>query len=409
MVINSFTQSFLGIFLGRGVIVRGFFLIFVVNMYNYTFYRQLARWVMAAALLLTAHCPACAFTVVLDAGHGGKDYGAIGKKTNEKSINLAVVKLVADFLDKNYSDIVVLKTRDDDTYLTLRERADFANKNSGDLFVSVHVNSVDTRNRNRANIQGASVYTLGLHKSEANFEVAKRENSVISLENDFTTNYEGFDPESSESYIIFEMSQSKNMVQSVNLAQQIQNELTTTAGRADRGVLQAGFWVLWATGMPSVLVELDFICNPTQEAFLSSGEGQKKMATAIGTAIGDYAVTHADVEAPGVITPFEISEKEKPATVQETKPAPSTTPKKEKKDKNTITFHIQILASAKAINKKSPEFKGYKPSEVRDGKWHKYYVGNYATLAEAKTQLVNIKKKFPGAYIVKMRQGKIIE
>lgn len=357
-------------------------------------------------MALQAH----AFTVVLDAGHGGKDYGALGKKANEKSINLAVVKRVADFLETNYPDIVVLKTRDDDTYLTLRERADFANKNSGDLFVSVHVNSVDKRNRNRANIQGASVYTLGLHKSDANFEVAKRENSVISLENDFSANYEGFDPESSESYIIFEMSQNKHMVQSVNLAQQIQNELVTTGGRADRGVLQAGFWVLWATGMPSVLVELDFICNPTQEAFLASTAGQGKMATAIGTAIGNYAVSHSDVEAPAEIVGIVENEvlpvePEKPVTT----PQPAQQNKTVKKDKNATTYHIQILASSKAVPKKSSEFKGMNPNEVRDGKWHKYYVGDYATPAEARKGLADVKKKFPEAYIIKMRRGKIIK
>lgn len=344
------------------------------------------------------------FAIILDAGHGGKDYGAKGTSAYEKDINLAVSKLIAEHLRKNYQNIDVLMTRDDDTYLTLKERADFANHNGGDLFVSVHVNSVDKRNKSRNSIKGASVYTLGLHKTDANFEVAKRENSVISLENDYTATYEGFDPNSTESYIIFELGQSKHMGQSIALAQQIQQALTGKAGRADRGVRQAGFWVLWATGMPSVLIELDFICNPVQEKFMSSKSGQKKMAVAIADAIGQYAVGHGagNVVSASLFEDFtEDPAEDEPEPLQ-----PVKTEDSPNKKSNASTYHIQILASAKAIKKNSNEFKGYKASEYREGKWYKYYVGSFENINDAKKKLTELKKSFPEAFIIEMRDGK---
>ncbi|WP_290142192.1 N-acetylmuramoyl-L-alanine amidase family protein, partial [Muribaculum intestinale] len=174
---------------------------------------------------------------------------------------------VRRLLDK-YSGLKVVMTRSTDVFLSLQQRADVANKAHGDLFVSVHVNSVDKRSKNRNTVKGASVYTLGLHRSNANFEVAKRENSVIELEPDYSATYQGFDPNSTESYIIFELSQNKHLNQSIDFAQFAQQQLTSTAGRADRGVMQAGFWVLLASAMPAALVELDFICNPEVEKFL---------------------------------------------------------------------------------------------------------------------------------------------
>lgn len=347
-----------------------------------------------------------AFTVILDAGHGGKDYGAKGISAYEKDINLAVSKLVAKFVDENYNDVDVLLTREDDTFLTLKERADFANKNGGDIFVSVHVNSADKRNPNRKTVKGASVYTLGLHKSDANFEVAKRENAVMSLENDYSSTYQGFDPNSSESYIIFEMSQNKHMGQSISLAQNIQQALIADAGRSDRGVRQAGFWVLWATGMPSVLIELDFICNPEQEKFMTSKKGQQKMASAIGKAIGEYISSHSSVEIPEVYVDIENVAEEEPAV----SPAQPVVKEKEKpaasRNKSKTSFHVQILASAKAIKKNSSEFKGQKATEFREGKWYKYYIGDFKTRQDAAKLLAKVKKQFPDAFIIEMRDGK---
>lgn len=228
------------------------------------------------------------FTLVIDAGHGGKDVGARGVKAYEKNINLAVAKALGKRITREMKDVKVVYTREDDSFVTLKERADIANKAAGDLFISIHVNSVAKKARNRRTISGAEVYTLGLHRSDDNLAVAMRENSVIALEPDNSATYQGFDPESTESYIIFELSQSRHMDQSIEMAELVQQSLVTDAGRADKGVKQAGFWVLWATSMPSILVELDFICNPTQEKFLASTDGQKQLADAIYNAFAIY-------------------------------------------------------------------------------------------------------------------------
>lgn len=227
------------------------------------------------------------FTVVIDAGHGGKDIGAIDNGVKEKDINLKVAKYLEGLLKKKMKNSKVVMTRDNDVYLTLQQRADVANKSQGDLFISIHTNSVDKRNRNRKNLSGSSVYTLGLHKDENNLEVAMRENSVIELEKDYEQKYSGFDPQRDESYIIFEMAQKKNLSQSIKFAEDVEKELVK-AGRDNRGIHQAGFWVLWATSMPSVLIELDFICNPTSAKYISSDKGAKELAEAIFKAIEKY-------------------------------------------------------------------------------------------------------------------------
>ncbi len=228
-------------------------------------------------------------TVVIDPGHGGKDIGCRGSKGREKDITLAVGKLLGEKIEKGLKDKVkVVYTRSTDKYITLQDRAETANKANGNLFISIHVNSVDKKTKGRANIHGTSVYTCGLHKSQSNLNVAMRENSVMELEPDYTTTYQGFDPDSSESYIIFELSQNMHMQQSVKFASLAQDKLVNTAGRADKEVRQAGFWVLWATSMPSVLVELDFICNPQAETFLTSKSGQEKCAQALYQAVKEY-------------------------------------------------------------------------------------------------------------------------
>lgn len=234
----------------------------------------------------------CDFTVVIDAGHGGKDVGCVGKITNEKTITLDVAKRVSELISRDFPQTRVVMTRDDDTYITLQGRADIANKAEGDLFISIHVNSVDRRSRGREKVSGASVYALGAEKSQNTLSVAMRENAVIELEDDYTESYRGFDPHSSESYIIFELSNNLHLSQSLDFAALAQNQLVSHAGRVDKGVRQAGFWVLWATSMPAVLVELDFICNPQQEEFLNSERGRKLCAEAIANAFKEYRKTH---------------------------------------------------------------------------------------------------------------------
>lgn len=228
------------------------------------------------------------FVVVIDAGHGGKDTGAVDNNVREKDINLAVAKRLGELIEKKMKGTQVVYTRSDDSFVSLQGRADIANKAKGDLFISIHTNSVDLKNKNRSTIAGASVYTLGSQKDDANMGVARRENSVIEMENGYEQKYAGFDPNKDESYIIFEMAQKNNLNRSNRFAKMVQDNLVNHAGRKDRGVHQAGFWVLWSTSMPSVLIELDFICNPESAKYMTSKEGVDQLAESIFDAVKIY-------------------------------------------------------------------------------------------------------------------------
>ena len=236
------------------------------------------------ALTLIMSLSAQAYTLVIDAGHGGKDPGAIGRKSKEKNINLAVALAFGKLVEQNCPDVKVIYTRKTDVFVELDERANIANRNKADLFVSIHVNSTAAK----SGPQGTETYTLGMHRAADNLEVAKRENSVITLESNYEQKYEGFDPKSSESYIIFELMQDKNMEQSVNFAKLVQQQFKSTAGRVNKGVYQAGFLVLRATSMPSALIELGYINNVSEEAYLMSAAGQSAMAKSIYNAFKAY-------------------------------------------------------------------------------------------------------------------------
>lgn len=242
------------------------------------------------------------YTIVIDPGHGGKDVGAVDNGQREKEINLEVAKKLAARIKKNLKNVKVVMTREEDKYITLQERADIANSNKGDLFISIHTNSVDKANPNRKKVEGASVYALGLQKDQNNIQVARRENAVIELENDFEQKYSGFDPSKDESYIIFEMAQKSNLSQSLKFANLAQKNLVSVAGRTDKGVKQAGFWVLWATSMPAVLVELDFICNPNCAEFLGSDKGRDKLAEALYNAVETYIINTTNKSNTGTKT-----------------------------------------------------------------------------------------------------------
>lgn len=228
------------------------------------------------------------FVIVIDAGHGGKDVGAVDNNAREKDINLGVALQLGEMLKKKMKDVKVVYTRTDDTYYTLQQRADKANKAKGNLFISIHTNSLDANNPKRKTVEGASVYVLGLHKDDSNMKVAQRENAVIKLEQNYEEKYEGFNPQRDESYIIFEMAQKKNLSNSIKFAELAEKQLQKVAGRKGRGVHQAGFWVLWATSMPGALVEVDFICNPKSADFINSTSGQKKLAEALFKSIEQY-------------------------------------------------------------------------------------------------------------------------
>ena len=227
------------------------------------------------------------FTVVLDAGHGGHDPGAMGSITREKDINLAVELQLGEIIEKNFKDVKVVYTRKTDKYLTLQERADVVNDHHADLFICVHTNSSPG-----PAAYGTESYTLGLAKTKANLDVAMRENSVITLEENYKTKYQGFDPNSVDSYIMFEFMQDKYIDKSVDFASTIQKQFHSYCNRTDRGVRQAGFWVLHRSACPSVLVEVGFISNPAEERYLSSALGQKEIATAIFNAFVDYKRAH---------------------------------------------------------------------------------------------------------------------
>ena len=318
---------------------------------NFSFLRHAAKTAVIALAVLSfpvmeAFSADNKFTVVIDAGHGGHDHGAIDNGAKEKDINLGVAKKLNELIRKNLKDVKTVMTREGDTFVSLQERANIANRNHGNLFISIHTNSVDKSNPNRKRVNGTSVYALGLHKDADNLKVARRENSVIELESGYEQKYSGFDPSKDESYIIFEMAQKKTLGQSLKFANEAQKQLVGHAGRHDRGVKQAGFWVLWATSMPAVLVELDFICNPDMAAFMNSEAGQNKMAEALYNAFKAYLDASGSRANPSVSSSSKKSdtpEVKEPAQVEngssvkksETKSINSNKGGKSKKQKST--------------------------------------------------------------------------
>ena len=303
------------------------------------------------------------FTLVIDAGHGGHDVGAVDNGAREKDINLGVATRLRNLIEKKLKNVKVVMTRDGDTFVSLQDRADIANRNHGNLFLSIHTNSVDKSNRNRASVAGSSVYALGLHKDDNNLRVARRENSVIELESDYQQKYSGFDPSKDESYIIFEMAQKKNLGHSLKFASMAQKQLVANAGRVDRGVKQAGFWVLWATSMPSVLVELDFICNPTSARFMNSDEGRDKLAQSLFNAVEDY-VEHYNNGTDSTLPAKKTNEGKAAATPA----APVKNTSVGKKDRNTVTTGEPGTGSSRKKEKKSDSRKNKKKKKKSSAK-----------------------------------------
>jgi len=345
------------------------------------------------------------FVVVIDAGHGGHDAGALGSFTNEKSINLAVANMLGRMLqgDKN---VKVVYTRSDDKFVTLQGRADIANKVAGDLFVSIHTNSLDTNAKNRNSVHGSAVYVLGLDRTTDNLAVAMRENSVMKLEKDYSATYQGFDPNSAESYIIFEISQNKYMNQSLNAAKAVVNQLASTAGRKNNGVRQANFWVLLKTAMPSMLVELDFICNPAEEQFMASKSGQQKLAKAIYNGITEYRKSLTDPAAS--VRKKSAGSNSSSGKAENKSSEEKVRRKSDSKQKATdICYKIQFLVSPKHLRSGSPMLKGLSPVEsYTDGSSYKYTYGSYASPRDAAADLKMVRQLFPDAFVIKTLGGK---
>lgn len=336
------------------------------------------------------------FTVVIDAGHGGKDPGAVGRHIQEKDINLSVAMLVGNTIKKEYPDVKVVYTRSTDVYVTLPGRAQIANKANGDLFISIHTNASESKSSN-----GTETFMLGLAKTNQNFEVAKRENSVMLLEDDKEV-YQGFDPNSPDSYIMFELMQSTYIDLSIQLADFVQTEFTH-AGRSDRGVRQAGFWVLHQVKMPSVLVELGFISNTNEETFLGSEAGQKKLANCIVAAFGKYKHEYdkktVTQEKRNNETKKEEKKEEKPATANET----------EKEEKKTVAssgtvYRIQCFSATQKVGNEHPEYKKAskfgKVKVEQCGKLYKYMCGEETTKEDAQELLKKVRTVFKDAFIV---------
>ena len=360
------------------------------------------------------------FTLVIAAGHGGKDPGAIGRCSREKNINLSVAKAFGQLVEKNCPDVEVIYTRKTDVFVPLARRAEIANQSQADLFVSIHTNAMP----GRAVARGAETYTLGMARADENLEVAKRENSVILVEEDYKERYEGFDPTSAESYIIFELMQDQYMAQSVDFARLIQKEFRTTGGRADKGVHQAGFLVLRETSMPSVLVELGYISTHDEEAFLNSQNGIRKMSQSIYNAFRAYKRQHGNGTATSTPSGDEADEAGKQPTESAAEEATESSigqlaeerqaiaPHKEtKKEEPTHRpiFKVQLLASARQIPTGSERFKDIKPVDFyKEDNLYKYTCGATTDYREAVRMRDKIKDAFEGAFIVAFKNGQKI-
>ena len=340
------------------------------------------------------------FTVVLDAGHGGKDPGAIGKKIYEKDINLDIVLKLGDMIKQNHPDVKVIYTRKKDVFVELGERARIANTNKADLFISVHTNAAKSKSA-----QGTETYALGLAKSEENLEVSKRENSVILLEDDYTTKYAGFDPTSAESYIMFEFMQSIHLEQSINLASFIQEQFKTNANRVDRGVRQGLFWVLRATSMPSVLIEVGYISNAAEENYLSQSKSRTKIAESIYNAFSHYKADWSRKQQ-GKIS---ASNNESIPAIKDNDKSQKVVEAESRENQNTKTeilnieedYRIQIFASEKIYKQNSSLFKGLTQIKYyKENGLYKYTYGSFATRQQALKELPKISKLFKGAFVV---------
>jgi N-acetylmuramoyl-L-alanine amidase len=324
------------------------------------------------------------FTVVIDPGHGGKDAGAIGATSKEKNINLAVSLKLGLLLEKE-KDVQVIYTRKTDEFISLDERPRIANKAKADLFISIHTNAAKGKLA-----VGTETYVVG--SSSANMDVAMRENSVILYEDDYKSRYEGFDPNSSESYIMFDFMQFAFTEQSLNLASFVQEQFKTTCNRSDRGVRQAGFLVLRHTSMPSVLVELGYISNPTEEAYLNQEDSQKELAQAIYNAFLIYKANY---------------EKKNKVAFDDRKKADEAAKKDSASKEPEICYSVQFYTSPKSRPANSKEFKKCVPAkELYENKIYKYFYGDVATYAEALKIKREAEKQFKDAFIVVFKNGK---
>ena len=389
-------------------------------------------------------------TVVIDAGHGGKDPGCSGINTKEKDVALAVALKLGKFIEQNCKGVKVIYTRTTDVFVELQERAGIANRNNADLFICIHCNA----NPNKE-AHGAETYVMGLHKAKGNLEVAKRENSSILLEDNYKKNYGGFDPNSDEANILFIIYQNVYQQQSLDLAAKIQNYYRENANRTDKGVKQAGFLVLWKTAMPSLLTETGFLTNPDEEKFLASNTGQDFLALSIFKAFRDYkdqvegrhhqiyndsldhnltkqgpinqpTVSNPDTPSPKPIRPIGQNSNPSPSSIpplsHSQNSAPTTTPPSSHSSNTTLApaatlvsdtslfLSVQIIVTDRSIPKGSSQFKGFEPiTEILEQGIYKYAAGKFLKLDEAVNFQKELRKKgFPDAFLIGIQKGRKI-
>lgn len=333
-------------------------------------------------------------TVVIDAGHGGKDSGAVGAKAKEKDITLAIALKVGGYIEENIPDVKVIYTRKTDVYPKLIERANIANEAKADLFISIHVNASP-----KASVKGTLTLVLGQHRADENFDVAVRENSVILLEDDYETTYEGFDPKSTESYIMFSLMQKTYFKQSIEFGDYVQHQFSERAHRKDLGVREQGILVLAQTSMPGVLVETGFISNPEEENYLMSQYGQDIIASAIYRGFKEYK---EEIDHRTNLTVIMDNEPDTGEQVITENTAEASPP-------GQIIFSIQLASSKNKTSTDPSSFKGYEHVMViEDGRWFKYLVGNDTSYQAAYERCNAVKSDYPDAFIVATKGEKII-
>ncbi len=334
-------------------------------------------------------------TVVIDAGHGGKDAGCVSPsgKTLEKTVVLDIAKRLRDKIGSGYPDVKVIMTRDDDTFVELQGRADIANRNKANLFISIHINSVDGK-RNGPN--GYSVHILGQYTSRnkdlyaGNMDIVRRENSVIKLEKDYTTKYEGFDPNDPESYIFMNLMQNAFLEQSFRFARFVDQEMKGGAIKNSRGISQDPFYVLWRTAMPAVLVECGFMSNTTDRGALITEEGRDRIASDLYDAFRKFKKEYdgVDSSAPAISETVEM-------------PAVDTAVK----DSSSVLFGTQVLVSVRSMPENDPFFKGNAFRIFKAGNVNKYVIGLSSDPEEAKKKYSSLKSAFPDSFLVKIEKG----
>jgi len=364
-------------------------------------------------------------TVVIDAGHGGKDPGAVVGKAHEKDIVLEIALRLGNYIKDNLPDVKVIYTRSTDVFVPLFERSVIANKNNADLFISIHANYCAS-----PTVQGTETYVLGLHRTEDNLNVAKKENSVILLEKDYTTRYEGFDPNLSESYIMFELIQNTHIDQSVAFAGILQDSFRHHAQRANRDVRQAGFLVLRETAMPGVLIETGYLSNQSEANYLMTHEGRETLALSIFNSFKSYKekfesrlnISSGNLKKEPKEQNDRDPEERQVSEISKETHSRQNNPKEKKEQKEVIkepkqvvregdqiTFAIQLAANPKKILIHSNTFKGIQDiSEKKVAGYYKYYCFETKSLAKAKQNLSAVRPKVPDAFIVAFKNGQPI-